>query len=71
MNRDQILSFLDKEIAKLTQARTVLADPTAQTSHSRKPMQVTGPRRHRLSAEGRQRISDAVRRRWEKQRQAA
>ena len=64
---DQILNALDEEIAKLRQARAVLAGsptpsvrkkPTAVVTHAK-------PRRE-LSAKARKAIADAQRKRWAK-----
>ena len=64
---DQILNAIDEEIAKLRQARAVLAGsdspsvrkkPTAVVTH-------TKPRR-KLSAKARKAIADAQRKRWAK-----
>jgi hypothetical protein len=62
---DQILNALDQEIARLRQARAILAEsaplqqtPTAAVTHPK-------PRR-KLSAKARKAIADAQRRRWAK-----
>jgi hypothetical protein len=62
---DQILNAIDEEIAKLRQARAILAEsapvrktPTAAVTHKK-------PRR-KLSAKARKAIADAQRRRWAK-----
>jgi hypothetical protein len=64
---DQILNALDEEIARLRQARAILAEsgttpvrktPTAAVTHKK-------PRR-KLSAKARKAIADAQRKRWAK-----
>ncbi len=64
---DQILNAIDEEIAKLRQARDLLAEsgtasvrktPTAAVTHKK-------PRR-KLSAKARKAIADAQRKRWAK-----
>jgi hypothetical protein len=63
---DQILKALDEEIARLRQARDLLA--SSSTSAGRKKAASTpkaGPRR-KLSAKARRAIADAQRRRWAK-----
>jgi hypothetical protein len=64
---DQILNAIDEEIAKLRQARAILAEssnapvrktPTAAVTHKK-------PRR-KLSAKARKAIADAQRKRWAK-----
>jgi hypothetical protein len=66
---DQILNAIDEEIAKLRQARAILAEssnapvrktPTAAVTHKK-------PRR-KLSAKARKAIADAQRKRWAKVR---
>jgi hypothetical protein len=64
---DQILNAIDEEIAKLRQARAVLAG-SASPSVRKKPTAVvthTEPRR-KLSAKARKSIADAQRKRWAK-----
>jgi hypothetical protein len=64
---DQILNAIDEEIAKLRQARAVLAG-SASLSVRKKPTAAvthTKPRR-KLSAKARKAIADAQRKRWAK-----
>jgi hypothetical protein len=70
----QILTEIDNEIARLQQARNLLAgggDHSAVRNAGRSSSPaVKGPRK--LSAEGRQKIADAMKRRWmERKKQAA
>lgn len=65
---DQILRYLDAEIARLQQARRILAGSQAEEADSGAPMQ-SKPRgakraRRKLSPEARKRISDAQKKRW-------
>jgi hypothetical protein len=64
---DQILNAIDEEIAKLRQARAILAEsgyaparktPTAAVTHQKA--------RRKLSTKARKAIADAQRRRWAK-----
>jgi hypothetical protein len=70
----EILASLDREIKLLQQAKDLLTGKT-QTSagtavnSSAKPAKRAGKKR-RLSPEGRRRIAEAVKRRWERQRKA-
>ena len=66
----EILAQIDREIAQLQRARTLLKTGSngsklngAGTLHSGK--------KRKLTPEGRKRISEAVRRRWARQRKAA
>jgi hypothetical protein len=63
MDTKTILSAIDEEIARFTQARAVLGGATKHV----KP----GPKRRVLSAEARKRIGDAQRKRWAKQKKTA
>ena len=74
-----IVGEIDREIARLQQARALLAGESGQRtgragrkSAAKKTAKSTGPRRRKLSAEGRKRIAEAMRRRWaERKKQAA
>jgi hypothetical protein len=80
MSVSEILASVDREIALLKQVRALLVGTTAagpakkQTKVSKsasKPAKKAGARKKRqLSPEGRKRIAEAVRRRWEAQRKA-
>ena len=59
MNVHQIITELDNEITRLTQARTLLLGTNA------------APKRRTMSAEARKRIADAQRKRWAKAKRAA
>ena len=74
----EILSSIDREIAQLQRARALLAEggtrtPQKRRGRPRKAAGATKPARkkRRLSAEGRRRIAEAVRRRWALQKKAA
>jgi len=65
MDTDQLISEIDSEIARLQQARALLAGASS-------PTHATSPRKKRtLSAEARARIAAAQKRRWAKQKSAA
>ncbi|MDE3187870.1 MAG: hypothetical protein KGM96_10160 [Acidobacteriota bacterium] len=72
---ESILAQLDAEIAKLTQARALLAGTgkvaAKLTAHNAKTATAKPHRKHVLSAEARKRIADAQRRRWAAQRAKA
>lgn len=71
-----ILSTIDREIAILQQARALLSQDSAVelkkagltlTANATRKKQ----KKHRLTPEGRRRIAEAVKRRWEKHRKEA
>jgi hypothetical protein len=62
MNTTDLISAIDSEIARLEQARALLA---GQDRHSATP---TKKKRSVMSAEGRARIAAAQRARWAKQK---
>jgi hypothetical protein len=72
----RIITEIDAEISRLQQARTLLtAGTTVPARRGRKPKALAAlqasskPRRKRkLSAEGRQRIREAMKRRWAEHR---
>ncbi len=82
MDFDQVIQVIDAEIARLQEARAVLAGsgskrgpgrPKVATvahkpsaTHTAKPVH----RKRRLSAEGRKRIADAMRKRWAERKKA-
>jgi hypothetical protein len=66
---ENILAQIDSEIARLTQARALLATlgnaPTASGRKAAKASAKAKPRKKRvLSADARKRIADAQRKRW-------
>ena len=70
---DNILSQIDSEIARLQQARKLLATLGTGANHasgkSSKAAAKPKPRKRRkISAEGRKRIAEAQRKRWAAQR---
>ena len=80
MQLSSILAEIDLEIARLEQARTLLAgEPAAIVKKTRKSKSVVvatdapvkRKKKRNLSPEGRKRIAEAVRRRWELQKKAA
>jgi hypothetical protein len=73
-----ILAELDREIARLQQARTLLSGGTVdKRSTSRKKAATVkaaaaAPKKRKLTPEGRKRIAEAMKRRWaERKKQAA
>ena len=75
MEVKQIVEELDKEISRLKEARVLLAGAgTTGRKRGRPPGKVKVVRRSRkgrISAEGRKRISEALKRRWAERRKAA
>ena len=68
----EILQQIDREIAQLERARALLNGVARKTSRaSNNGVIKKGKTKRKLSPEGRKRIVEAVRRRWEKQRKAA
>ena len=80
MQVSRILAEIDAEIAKLQQARALLApaQPETRTGRGRpkgsknaassKKAVAAKPRKRKLSAEGRKRIADAMKKRWAERR---
>jgi hypothetical protein len=78
MQLSTILAEIDQEISRLEQARTLLAGestPAAKKLRKTKATVAETPvkkkKKRNLSPEGRKRIAEAVRRRWELQKKAA
>jgi hypothetical protein len=80
MQLSSILAEIDLEIARLEQARTLLAGESAsvvkKTRKSKSAVTAADApakrkKKRNLSPEGRKRIAEAVRRRWELQKKAA
>ena len=80
MQLSKILAEIDTEISRLEQARTLLAgdsEPAVKKTRKTKSASVTEEaptkrkKKRNLSPEGRKRIAEAVRRRWELQKKAA
>jgi hypothetical protein len=82
---EEILAGIDQEIARLQHARNLLAGdqprrgrPRGSTSAKKatrsavaKPAKSTGRKKRRLSAEGRKRIAEAMRKRWAERKKTA
>jgi hypothetical protein len=73
MGIDSILAEIDAEIARLTEARALLAGmgsaaPTATKGKAAKKAAKKAGKKRVLSAEARKRIADAQRKRWAAQR---
>lgn len=63
---EQILEALDAEIARLQQARNILAAALPSSGRGRKSASRTKGTRRELSPEARKAIADAQRKRWAK-----
>jgi hypothetical protein len=71
VNATGILAEIDKEIARLTAARKLLANDSPEVPVKRGPGRPRGGKR-KLSPEGRKRIADAMKKRWaERKKQSA
>ncbi len=70
MNRDQIIQALDEEIERLHQVRKLLLNAGRHNFSSSVHTAKTGAKRI-LSADARQRIAAAQKRRWAKHRKEA
>ncbi len=75
MEVQRIIAEIDAQIAKLQQARSLLAGAAAPRGRGpgrpKGSKNVSGTRRkHKLSAEGRRRISESQKRRWAERRKA-
>jgi hypothetical protein len=79
MQLSKILAEIDLEISRLEQARTLLAGESAPSVRKAYKTKSATPgtdvpkrkKKRNLSPEGRKRIAEAVRRRWELQKKAA
>jgi hypothetical protein len=76
MGIDSILAEIDAEIARLTEARALLASmgsatPSATKGKAAKKAAKKAGKKRVLSAEARKRIADAQRKRWAAQRAKA
>ena len=77
MEVSRIIAELDAQIAKLQQARALLAGTTAPAAGRGRPKgsknaasaaPATATRKRKLSPEGRKRIADAMKKRWAERR---
>lgn len=82
MKVEEILAGIDQEIARLQHARTLLAGDQPRRGRPKgsksvkavkvvKPAKQAGRKRRKLSAEGRKRIADAMRKRWAERKKAS
>ena len=80
MKVEEILAGIDQEIARLQHARNLLAGDQPRRGRPRgsksakkatKAVKTTGRQKRKLSAEGRKRIADAMRKRWAERKKAA
>jgi hypothetical protein len=71
MDTTEIIQSIEKEIARLEQAKALLKGDTTASAKSRrslnyKPSTTAKPQRRKISAEGRARIAAAQKARWAK-----
>ncbi|MGA3262899.1 MAG: hypothetical protein ABSC47_02510 [Terracidiphilus sp.] len=70
MGVSEILSQIDREIAQLQRARSLLGGMAAAAPAAKKSVRRRKKKRN-LTPEGRKRIAEAVKRRWAEQKKAA
>jgi hypothetical protein len=79
---EEILAGIDQEIARLQHARNLLAgdqprrgrprgSTSKKTAKAAKTVKPTPRKKRKLSAEGRKRIAEAMRKRWAERKKAA
>ena len=71
MQVSQILVEIDNEIARLQQARNLLAGESVRGAKRGKAAAKRAPSKRRMSAEGRRKIAEAMKRRWAERRKEA
>ena len=74
MGVSEILAQIDREIAQLQQARSLLggaAAPAPKKAAAARAANKPVKKKRHLTPEGRRRIAEAVKRRWAKQKKAA
>lgn len=77
MDVSRIVQEIDAQIEKLQQAKSLLTGVQADKPGRGRPKgsknapKAAGKRKRRLSAEGRKRIADAMKRRWAERRKAS
>ena len=68
MQVSQILVEIDNEIARLQQARNLLAGGSPRGAKRGRAAAKRVPSKRRMSAEGRRKIAEAMKRRWAERR---
>ena len=71
MQVSQILVEIDNEIARLQQARNLLAGVSVRGAKRGKAAAKRAPSKRKMSAEGRRKIAEAMKRRWAERRKEA
>jgi hypothetical protein len=72
MEVSKIVAELDREIARLKEARALLAGASSSQRVAKKQGAAAPKRKSRMSPEGRKRIAEAMKKRWaERRKQAA
>ena len=74
MGVSEILSLIDRELAQLQQARSLLsgeAAPAPKKTATAPTAKKAAKKKRNLTPEGRKRIAEAVKRRWAEQKKAA
>ncbi len=68
MEVSKIVAELDKEIARLKEARALLAGTSLSHRGSTNKTAAGKPRKRTMTAEGRRRIAEAMKKRWAERR---
>lgn len=68
MEVSKIVAELDREIARLKEARALLASVASTNRSSGKKKPAAKPRKRTMTAEGRRRIAEAMKKRWAERR---
>ncbi|QNI30221.1 hypothetical protein H7849_13585 [Alloacidobacterium dinghuense] len=68
MEVSKIVAELDKEIARLKEARALLAGISSPNRGSNNKKSATKSRKRTMTAEGRRRIAEAMKKRWAERR---
>ncbi len=71
MQVSQILVEIDNEIARLQQARNLLAGESVKGAKRGRSAVKRAPSKRKMSAEGRRKIAEAMKRRWAERRKEA
>jgi hypothetical protein len=66
-----ILVEIDAEISRLQQARALLGGEAAPKRGDDKRKSASGPKKRKLTPEGRKRIAEAMKRRWAERKKQA
>ena len=71
MEVSKILAELDRQIERLKAARALLTGTSANRTSAQRAAATEGKKKRTMSATGRRRIGEAMKRRWAERRKAA